>query len=219
MNPIRAAPPKGEDLTAALEKATIDVTLYVVDLVKPNPRPILARGQGSTSRHHKTLRLGGLISELRREGDIDTGTMPRFYLRREQQHKLTKDGVIFEPLDERMKLKAAAERASPKRIFLELFLVLVPIREDFVVVTCGSEGRHSIGQDDVGEIIRPSESSTGVASRVLGQRGDVYRNPQTKESMPHETVRWEDLSKGNWVLPLQGFTGAAVSTSRGRSRS
>ncbi|KAG8875378.1 hypothetical protein FRB97_005167 [Tulasnella sp. 331] len=190
---------EGENLTTALNTATIDVTLFIVE-AKPITRgPILLRCNGETSKFHKTLRLQGLIFKLIQDGVIDQRYHDyQFYERREGKHRLTSQGVVFEALSPEKMLATVARQASPLRSTLELFLILTAKGAPFAIITRGNPKRHPSAEPDVGEVVMKVVDEH--KPRVLGGPGDTYQERKTRASKRHEDLEWDDMANGQWVL-------------------
>ncbi|KAG8878972.1 hypothetical protein FRB98_005892 [Tulasnella sp. 332] len=201
----------------ALDTATIDVTLFIVEARPTAPPPILLRGNGirMTSRFHQTLRLEGVIFKLSQDRLIHQKSHDyRFYERREGEQELTSQGVVFNAVGVDMTLAEVAKQAAPKRAVLELFLILAAKNDSFAIVIRGNPLGSLSGEQDVGEVVM----KYNLKPKVLGGPGDIYREPGTMASILHEDVKWEDLMERQWVLALQwdpGVVACRLRTSAG----
>ncbi|KAG8878894.1 hypothetical protein FRB97_002131 [Tulasnella sp. 331] len=193
-----------ETLKEALDKATVEVHLSIVDITTPGHRPFLVRRQGATvtGKFQNTLRVHGLIHKLNKDDIIKETHEPRFYLPRGKKQALTRDGLMFEALEGRISLQSAAEQAASQSTTLELFLVLAAKQDSIAVITCGHKREVPNVAPDVGEIIRKPQRNNLVTGSMLSQPGDVYIDPKARIKMAHENIQWEKLTKGHWVLPL-----------------
>ncbi|KAG8864629.1 hypothetical protein FRB96_005133 [Tulasnella sp. 330] len=188
------------ELIEALQMAAVDVKLSVVDITTTNATPFLVRGKGTPQgKFHNTLRLNGLIFKLKFDGIIQEMHQPRFYLSHEKQQRVTKDGLVFKSLGASKMLKSAAENARRE---IELFLVLAPTEESFVVVTCGYERSKTDAPPDVGEVVRKPNNGP-VPRSALCDGVPIFQNAKAKAPKGHEKLQWGDLAKGDWVVPLQ----------------
>ncbi|KAG8990541.1 hypothetical protein FRB94_013302 [Tulasnella sp. JGI-2019a] len=196
----QAALSKGDDLKNAFTAATVPVILSVVDNTTGFNKRILERQVDANSiRFLETMRLHGFMYKLTTEG-FSLQHFSQFFLCREKQHNITNDGVVFEKLGDKTSLKAARQKDSEKP--LELFLVVLKDDEPLVAVTCGYVGDASAGRD-FGELIQKPNAGS-VIKTSYGGGGGIYRSLNGKSKVPHEQLKWTDLEKGYWILPLKG---------------
>ncbi|KAG9010400.1 hypothetical protein FRB93_004240 [Tulasnella sp. JGI-2019a] len=193
--------PKGDDLKKATAAATVPVILSVVDNTKGYTKRTLERTVDiKSSIFLGTMYLHGFTYKLTTTEGYSLKHGFQFFLYRERQHELTKDGVVFEKLRDTTSLKEARKKYPEKA--LELFLVVLNNHDSLVAVTCGYSGGTS-APHDFGELIRKPYNSN-VIEQLHGEHGDTYINLDGGAGVPHEQLRWTDLEKGRWILPLPG---------------
>ncbi|KAG8864632.1 hypothetical protein FRB96_005136 [Tulasnella sp. 330] len=204
---------KGKALTDEWEKATVDVKLSVVDVTVPTSRPILEHEDSRTTarKYHQTMPLHGLVHMLVQERGLSLEYFLTFYLRCEGQQDLTKDGVIFKRLAKEQKLKTAAKEIPIEEPMvkqtalllptLELFLVVLEPKEDFIVITHGHDKSLAGKEPDVGYIVKKSN-----AAHALGKPGTIYRKPKDKKPIHYESLQWDHLhntGKEYYISPIR----------------
>ncbi|KAG8878898.1 hypothetical protein FRB97_002135 [Tulasnella sp. 331] len=193
---LKRTKPTASELTDAMKKTTMDVTISV-------SKKVLVCGRGTPGRYHGALRLQGLIYKLDQEKAINmlTDTL-KFYLRREKQHTLTANGAIFEAVGQGEVLTSVRKSATTAlNGSLELFLAVAPLHQPLAIITAGYERNHK--QLDVGEVVVKPNDKNSPLPHWFGKRGDVYRSTKSKTLINYEDMRWEDLTRGPWVLAFR----------------